>query len=81
MPYKYNPLEDDFDTIGKIPQYDTDPASPQPEDAWILKSSTGSGISQFGLLPIMLSGNTGGSATYKLKYRTKELTTISVNLT
>lgn len=80
MPYKYNPLEDDFDLIGKVPQYSSDPSSPAAEDAWVLLTSTGGagGGTYKGTLGLgfpYLSPSTGGASTYALKYRTKEGTT------
>lgn len=68
-----------------IPQYDTDPVSPNPEDAWMLKTS-GGGAGGGAIVAIMGGGfmastpNTGGSTTYQLSYRTLENTTIRVTL-
>lgn len=68
-----------------IPQYDNDPVSPNPEDAWMLKTS-GGGSGGGAVKAIMGGGfiastpNTGGSTTYQLSYRTLENTTIRVTL-
>lgn len=68
-----------------IPQYDTDPVSPNPEDAWVLK--TGGGGSGGGTIIAAMGGgfiasspNTGGSPTYQFSYRTLENTTIRATL-
>jgi len=68
-----------------IQQYDTDPASPAMETAWILKSGTGGSgggeIKAFlGLgFPIIVP-NSGGSTTYQFSYRTLEGTTVRATL-
>lgn len=68
---------------GSIPQYDTDPASPAAEDAWVLKSGsvTGGGKLQFlfGLGTPVTDSGTGG-VTYQFSYRTQEGTTIRTTL-
>lgn len=78
----FNPLSGEFDLIGHIPELTSDPSSPAPEDAWVLRSGSGgvgSGES-YGLLLALTQPGTGGSYTYALKYRTQEGTTISVAL-
>lgn len=76
-----NPITGDFDEVSYIPELTSDPASPSPEDAWVLRSGSASGGgSPIGLL---LSLTTAGTAsyTYELKYRTLENTTVAVTLT
>lgn len=70
---------------GGIPEYDTDPASPEAEDAWMLK--TAGGGSGGGSIVAILGGgfmasspNAGGGTVYQLSYRTLENTTIRVTL-
>ena len=77
----FNPISGEFDYIDKsIPQYDSDPSSPNQEDVWVRKSTTGTVDAQPGLLPIMLSPNAAGTTTYELSYRTKEDTTVRVEI-
>lgn len=61
-----------------LPQYITEPADPQPQDAWIFHDvvrSLGGGLAAIGLLlgP--------GVSHYYLKFRTLENTTVGVELT
>ena len=92
MAFKFNPFTSTFDidndsggtSTPQIPQYDTDPVSPSPEDVWVRRSgsSTGGGELKyiFGLgMPITSSGT--GSFVYELSYRTAEGTTKRVELT
>lgn len=34
-----NPLTGKFDIVNHLPQFDSDPASPAQEDAWVYKSA------------------------------------------
>jgi len=66
---------------GYIPQYSTDPVSPQSETAWVLRSlvgATGGGTIRafLGLGFPYLTVGSGGSNSYQLSYRTLEGTTI-----
>lgn len=74
---KYDPLLDKVRTRD-IPQYSSDPATPKPEEAWVLRSIGGGGGSPVGLLLALTSAGSG--STYAFKYRTKEGTTVSVAL-
>lgn len=76
---------------GKIKQYDTDPVSPKPEQAWVLKSgSGGSGAHAttkgmpMGLLVALTYPKTttqgGLSVSYQFSYRTKEAITRRVTI-
>ena len=70
--------------IGKIPQYDADPSSPNAEDVWVLKSSSGGpGVAgvPMGLLLSLTYTGPGGGTSYQLSFRTKEGTTIRSGLT
>lgn len=65
-----------------IPQYSSDPVSPSPEDAWVLKSGGGGAAGTirafFGLgWPYL---GTGASLTYQFSYRTLEGTTKRVTI-
>ncbi len=76
MAYKYNPIEDEFNIVGNIPQLSSDPATAQAEDTWVLASiagGTGGGkiMGFMGGMPL-LTVNSGGSAVYSLSYKTKE---------
>ena len=84
----FNVFTSNFDYVSAIPQLDTDPASPNAEDAWVLK--TGGGVSGGGVIqgwiglgstPILTVGAGAGAATYEFKYRTQEGTTKKVALT
>lgn len=74
---KYDPLLDKVRTRD-IPQYSSDPSSPKPEEAWVLRSTGGGGGSPVGLLLAITTPGSGNS--YAFKYRTKEGTTVSVAL-
>lgn len=68
-----------------IPEYTTDPVSPSPEDAWVLKTTSGgSGTSgkvfAYGGLGFPLIQAGGGTTTYQFSYRTLEATTIRVTM-
>ena len=75
----------DGSIIGLIPQLTSDPASPDAETAWVLRSGTGGAIADGTPIGLLLSltytGNAGVAFTYAFKYRTKENTTLSVALT
>ena len=82
----FNPLIGNFDYVSAIPQLDTDPASPNAEDAWVRKTqSAGVGggviIAPLGLGFIALTPASGVSISYDLSYRTQEGTTKRVALT
>lgn len=67
-----------------IPEYDTDPVSPSPEDAWVLKS-TGAGGDDGGLpigllLSLTYAGSSPPTTSYQFSYRTLENTTIRTTL-
>lgn len=68
-----------------IPQYDTDPVSPNPEDAWVLHSTSGG--SGGGTILAMMGGgfmaSSVGTSTdsYQFSYRTLEGTTKRATLT
>lgn len=81
----FNPLTSNFDYVSAIPQVDTDPASPNAEDAWVLKTqSAGVGggviIAPLGLGFLALTPGAGSSSSYKFSYRTKEGSTKRVTL-
>jgi hypothetical protein len=63
----------------RVPQVTSDPASPAPGDAWVLKTTGGGGGAVIG----MLAGITyaGAGTTYQYSYRTKEATTVRATLT
>jgi len=64
---------------GGIPQYDTDPASPTAEDAWVLRSTTGTGggkLNTFLGLGFPYTSQGTLSYTYRLSYRTQAGTTV-----
>jgi hypothetical protein len=73
---------------GGIPEYTTDPISPEAETAWMLRTpgaaSTGGGIVKAfigGGFPVSSVATGGGTPdTYQLSYRTLENTTIRVSL-
>jgi hypothetical protein len=79
MALRFNPFTKKMDKVGVIPQYDSDPASPSPEDVWVkatVSGGTGGGKLKAlfgGGFPI-LSLNTGGESSYLLSYYTKENT-------
>jgi len=83
----FNPITSKLDEIGVIPEYSVDPASPNPGDAWVLKTQSGSGVSgggkALGLLLSLTHPGSGGSITltYKFSYRTNENSTVRVALT
>jgi len=94
MAYKYNPFTGTLDLVNNkitsgggitIPEYSTDPVSPNAEDAWVLRSGSGGAIvdgTPIGLLLCLTyQDNAGVAYSYLLKYRTKENTTLSVALT
>ena len=68
-----------------IPQITADPASPDAESAWVLRSGSGGAIADgtpIGLLlALTYKDNAGVAYSYALKYRTKDSTTLSVALT
>lgn len=79
MAVKFDPLLKKLRTKDIIPELSSDPASPSQQEAWILKTGgLGEGES-YGLLLTLT--DPGTPVTYALKYRTKENTTISVDLT
>jgi hypothetical protein len=99
MPYKFNATTGLLDLVSasadtslatNIPQYDTDPTSPTAQDAWVLKSGTGSTVTGGGVLKGIIGLSTyyisagvssgGAATTYQFSYRTKEGTTIRVQL-
>ena len=80
----FNPITGELDltTIeGSIPEYTSDPSTPTPQTAWVLRSGSASGGgSPIGLLLTLTTPGTA-SYTYELKYRTLESTTVAVPLT
>lgn len=80
----FNPFTGNFDFVNTIPQLNTDPASPNAEDAWVKRTGSGSSIpdgTPIGLLlALTYTGNSGSSFTYAFAYRTKEGTTVRVAL-
>ena len=87
--YKINPLKKTFDLYEAassgpvvVPEYDTDPVSPDQQTAWILKSITGgAGAGEaVGLLLALTYAGDGAVPTYQLSYRTIEDTTVRVSL-
>ena len=81
----FNPLSGQFDYVSTIPQFSTDPSSPNPEDAWVLRSGSGGAIADgtpIGLLlALTYTDNEGADFTYQFSYRTKEGTTVRAALT
>lgn len=78
--FRFNPLvRAGLDLFGsaksKIPQLTADPVSPEPESAWVLASAIA--------LPIQhtLLHFNNSDYSYKLKYRTQQGKTVSVDLT
>jgi hypothetical protein len=67
-----------------IPQYDTDPASPSAEDAWVLKTPGAPGNpagSPIGLLLALTSaGSAAGADLYEFSYHTAEGITVRTSL-
>jgi hypothetical protein len=98
MPFKFNATTGLLDLVRpsantslatNIPQYTSDPALPNPQDAWVLRQGsgvvvTGGGTLNFihGLALAVLSTGSGGGAsyTYQFSYRTKENTTKRVTI-
>lgn len=74
---KYDPILDQERTRD-IPQYTSDPASPQSEEAWVLRTIGGGGGTPLGLTLVFTEAGSG--STYKFKYRTREGSTVSVDL-
>lgn len=63
-----------------IPQYTTDPSSPEQEEAWVLRSG-GSGAIGAPLHMGVTQLSAGGAGfTYQFSYRTKENTTKRVTI-
>lgn len=63
-----------------IPELYADPASPDPEEVWVLMTTLGGQISH-SLAPLgMLLTSTAAVITYQLSYRTLEGTTVRVTL-
>ena len=64
-----------------IPELDTDPVSPDPETAWVLRtgSPSGGGSPVFPF-PLLFTTPGVGSYTYQLSYRTLAGTTIRVSM-
>ena len=86
MPFSFNPITGQLDLVnrnGVISEVSSDPASPAAQDAWVLKTSGGSGggtLKAFmGMGFPYLTANSGAN-TYKLSYRTQEGTTVRVTL-
>lgn len=80
---KFDPILGTLRTKDIIPQRDTDPANPRAEESWVLKTFTGGGAGAgepYGLLLALTKPGDGASTAYRLKYRTKEGTTVSVAL-
>lgn len=70
---------------GSIPEYGTDPASPQPGETWVLRSGGGGAgggeIKAFmGLGFPLLTVGAGGPLTYQLSYQTEAGTTVRTAL-
>lgn len=85
----FNILSSEFDYIDDgingnstitIPQLNADPASPNAEDAWVLRSPIYSAGTPLGLLLAITNTSIVGY-TYQHSYRTKEGTTVRVSLT
>lgn len=82
--FVFNPITEDLDLIGNLPQLEYDPTNPAPEDAWVLKRAVtdlaplGSPIG-FGLL-FSYSSNTI-VYEHQLSFRTKLGTTMRVAMT
>lgn len=67
-----------------IPEVTSDPPSPVAEQAWVLKTGSGSitAGSLMGILGLTYANDVpAGELTYQLSYRTKEGTTVRTNLT
>lgn len=69
-----------------IPEYSSDPSSPNAQQAWVLRSGsggTGGGKLTFvgGFGAMMTKHNTGTTFTYQFSYMTLEGTTKRVSLT
>ena len=99
MSYKLNVLGPPFDIVNAgvdtsntiIPQYNSDPVSPNLQSAWVLKTGGGGGTvtgggKLFGILGlstylITAGVSSGGTlATYKFSYRTLEGTTKRITI-
>lgn len=80
MKIVYNPIENEFDYINNIAQVTADPASPNGEDAWVLREGSGAAIPDGTPIGLMLgltyTGNAGTSYTYTPKYKTNETATL-----
>lgn len=92
----FNPFTGNLDFTGTssgggggpatIPEVSSDPGSPSPQDAWVLKTTSGgSGNGQLKFytgLGVPITGPaTSGSTTYQFSYFTNESTIIRVPLT
>jgi hypothetical protein len=62
-----------------IPQLNSDPASPAAEDAWVRKTAGTGGGEPIGML-LGLTYPGSGPTVYEFSYRTKEGTTVRVEL-
>lgn len=69
---------------GVIPELTSDPASPNAQQAWVLKTGgsvgSGGGLPYGLLLALTYPGVGGGAPTYQFSYRTIENTTIRVSM-
>lgn len=91
MAFKFNPFTGTLDITSpsavapggdtEIQQYDTDPASPDPETAWVLHEvEEVAGALSHSLAHIGLTTTTTSQTHfYTLKYRTLEGTTVSMS--
>ncbi len=82
----FNPFTGKFDYVNAenqtvtIPEFDSDPVSPTPEEAWVLHSGGAAVGSPIGLL-LSLTHAVVSGGTYQFSYRTLEGTTKRVPLT
>ena len=64
-----------------IPEYYVDPASPTPEETWVLASLTGTGHAAGSPIGLLLSLTYSSTVyMYQLSYRTLEGTTVRTTL-
>lgn len=76
--FKFNPLTSQLDLVNVVPEVSSDPSSPNAQDAWVLKTSSGGSTgggkikAVLGLGFLALTVGAGGSTSYKFSYQTKE---------
>lgn len=80
MIVQHDPVLGDERAKDTPPQLNADPSTPLNEDVWVVKSGGSVEGTPLGLLLALTTEVAGGSASYELRYRTKENTTKGVAL-